>query len=144
MNIRVLIFEDEEMVRKLFIRLLQKKGYEIYDFEDPISCPLYEKAECNCPLNKMCADIIITDIKMPHTNGLKFVKEQKEKNCKVKNIVVISGLVTPDLKEDIEKLGYKCLRKPFDTSELFNILDEFEKNIDPDRELIDWDEIASQ
>ena len=142
MKIRVLIFDDEDMIRALFKIALKDKGYEIFDSATPASCPVYQNPECDCPLNEMCADIIISDIRMPEVNGLQFVKEQKKKGCKVTNIVLISAFVDKAIEKEATDMGCKILRKPFHIDELLAVLEEFEKNIDPNRTLAPWDEIG--
>lgn len=143
MKIRLLIFDDEVMIRKIFKIALQDKGYEILDFDNPSICPVYLEPECNCPLNTMCADIIVTDIRMPEVNGLDFIRKQKEKGCKVKNILVISGYADLGILNEVKKLEAKFLRKPFNIDEFIAIINEFEKNIDPNRKLTNWDEATS-
>ena len=139
MRLRVLIFDDEKMIRNLLKIALSERNYEIFDFENPSICPIYKNPECNCPLNEMCADIIITDIRMPYINGLEFIKKQKEKGCKVKSIVIISAFASYESIKEATDLGCIFLRKPFKIDELLTILDKFEQNIDPDRMLSDWE-----
>lgn len=137
-RIRVLIFDDEEMIRNIFKVALQGRDYEILDYENPAMCPVYLEPECNCPFNTMCADIIITDIRMPEVNGFEFIKKQKEKGCKVEHIVMISAYAADDMLKEIERLGVKFLKKPFSIDTFLAVIDEFEANIDPNRELSDW------
>jgi len=141
MTIRVLIFDDEDMIRQLFKNALSSRDYEILDFQNPSECPIYKKCKCDCKPNEMCADIIITDIRMPVVDGLTFIKKQRNKKCKVKNILMVSGYMSDKMKRMAAELGCICLRKPFDLDELMDVMDEFEKNIDPDRILIDWDSL---
>ena len=137
-KIRVLIFDDEEGIRNIFKMVLKGRDYEIFDFENPAMCPVYYEPECNCPLNTMCTDIIITDIRMPEVDGLEFVRKQKEKGCKVQNIMITSAYVEPDVLKEIEAMGVRFLRKPFNIDEFLAIIDEFEANVDPDRDLSNW------
>ena len=138
MKIRVLIFEDEIAIIRLYKMMLKDRGYEIRTFEDPTFCPLYKEKECICQFDCMCADIIITDIQMPKIDGLTFIKEQKEKGCKVKNIIVISAFINEGVQDDAKKLGCSFMQKPFDMKDLFKWLDACEKTIDPKRKLAKW------
>ena len=136
-KIRVLIFEDEAGIRVLYKMALKDRDYEILDFDNPSICSVYLDSECNCPLNTMCADIIITDIRMPVVNGLEFLRKQKEKGCKVQNIIVVSGFADKETVCSIEGMGAVFLRKPFVIGEFLTIIDIFEANIDSERKLSD-------
>jgi len=138
MKIRVLIFDDEVSIRRLFRIALERRGYEIFDFDNPSICPLYTQELCGCPSNKMCADIIISDIRMPSVDGISFIREQKEKGCKVQNVLITSAYIDPYVQKEVEELGCVCLKKPFHIDQFNAIIDMFEKNIDPDRELTEW------
>lgn len=72
MKIRALVFEDNDQLRSLISTILEMRGYEVFTFSEPGSCPLYLKDKCPCPLKHTCADIIITDINMPSVTGLDF------------------------------------------------------------------------
>ena len=84
-NLRVLIFEDNNFIRCALKDLLNELGYEVFTFQDPVASPLYGKGYCDCPTGKTCADIIISDVNMPFVSGLDFIKSQVHKGCKVKN-----------------------------------------------------------
>ena len=136
MDIRVLIFDDDESIRNLLKTIVKKRGYEIFDYNNPSLCAIGINDKCDCGINSKCADIIITDINMPIINGVDFIKSLKEKGCKVKNIIVISTV--DNVKELKLFLGehIRFLNKPFSIHELTSILDEFEQNINIERELL--------
>jgi DNA-binding NtrC family response regulator len=135
MQIRVLIFDDEDSIRNILTTVLKIRGYEIFSYKDPSECSIYTSEKCDCGLFQ-CSDIIITDIQMPITNGIDFINNLSSKKCKVNNILVISGgLDYYDINGNVEK-NIKFLQKPFSIHEISKILEEFEKNINPSRNLI--------
>ena len=138
MKLRALIFEDHEMVRSMMTSFLEDRGYEVFAFPEAESCPLYLSKECPCPLEYVCADLIITDIDMPGINGLDFIENQLKYGCKVKNIAVMSGTWTGARTKQAKKLGVHTFQKPWDMEEFCNWLDSCERNIDPERKLSDW------
>jgi len=132
------VFDDSEFIQRFFKSLLEKRGYEVLIFSDPDVCPLQHEHDCHCDSNHVCADIIISDIKMPKVSGLQFVDGQKEKGCKIKNIAFMSG---PWSKSDLkyaQELGCKVFHYPYTFEEINDWLDECEKNISPGRLLSNW------
>ena len=59
--------------------------------------------------------------------GLEFIENQKTKNCKIQNVVLISGGWTEETVGRAHELGCKTFSKPFPFDEFFIWLDEIEK-----------------
>jgi len=136
MKARVLIFDDDIFIRNILRTVLSRRGYEVIEFNNPSLFLMQKDEKCQCKNNEMCCDIFITDINMPFINGVEFIKKQKEKGCKVNNIIIISGGITNEIMEDVKKIDCVFLEKPFSLSSLNKTLDKFEKLIDSDRKLI--------
>jgi DNA-binding NtrC family response regulator len=139
-KIRALIFEDEPTIRLLFETVLKiRGGYEVITFEDPSESPLSKIAKCDCVNDKVCADIVITDINMPTINGLDFLENQYESCCKInmKNVAIMSGYWTDECIVRAEKMNAHILKKPFALEVIEEFLNKCEENIDFDKELID-------
>lgn len=69
MSQRILIVEDEEVIRKFLRVQLNKSGYEVFEAEDG------EKAILQLGHNRF--DLIICDILMPNKDGWQLMKEIK-------------------------------------------------------------------
>jgi DNA-binding NtrC family response regulator len=138
MNYRVLIFDDEKEIRQMLWELFDDRGYEVFTFPNPTLCPLNAKATCQCENGLMCSDVILSDLNMPLKNGLDFLEEQKKRGCKCKHIALMSGFLMDESIERAKSLGIKIFIKPFRMDEIFNWLDQIEKNIDPKRKLSDF------
>lgn len=67
-----------------------------------------------------CADIIITDLRMPVMNGDEFLEIQSQRGCKldIGNKAIISGVIDENSMHKIEDVGCHLIRKPFKLSEL--------------------------
>jgi len=143
-QIRVLVFEDDKGIQFLFKKILELRGYEILSFLDPTACPLHKQEECHCSDDIVCSDIIISDIKMPHLDGISFIKSQLEKGCCISpsNILVVSGYWTVDLKESADDMGVYIMKKPFKFSDINEWLIECEKRLDLTKELISVSELT--
>ena len=135
---RVLIFDDSSGIRSLLWIFFDAKGYEVFTFPNPASCPISHKKTCPCPLEQSCSDIILSDVNMPIKKGIDFLKEQIQKGCKCKNMALMSGNFA---NEDIfraEAMGLKLFKKPFRIEEIGKWVEERKKTIDPSRKLTDW------
>jgi len=143
MKMRILVFEDEFSVRKPLCSYLRLRGHEVLDFPSPVTCELVVSKKCTCPRDQACADLVITDMKMPEMSGLDLVRVLAEKGCKAptKNKIVISSSLSPDQEEEFRLLGCHYLHKPFDLEDLSELLQACEKNISPDRELVPIEEL---
>jgi CheY-like chemotaxis protein len=138
-KIRALVFEDEPTIRILFETVLKiRGGYEVVSFADPSDSKLSDFNPCSCE-NKLCADIVISDIKMPSMNGLDFLEQHFAQACQLNltNVAIMSGLFTDECEERAEKLNAFIMRKPFTINVIEEFLDKCEENIDFDKELID-------
>ena len=123
MNIRVFIFDDDELIRTTLGYFLTQEGYLVSDFAQPDHCSLYYDKDCICGVKKTCADIIITDINMPGEDGMSFIEIQIRKGCKVEHIAVMSGDWEDPLLEKAKNIGCEVLYKPFSIIKLKNWLD---------------------
>jgi CheY-like chemotaxis protein len=132
------VFEDNSVIRSALQQLLDKWGYEVLSYPEPGFCPLRTSDKCPCPPHHICADIIISDIDMPHVSGIEFIAGQIRKGCKVKNIALMSGGWSMNELNRADALGCKIFSKPFDAEELNEWLIECSKGFDPDRKLYNW------
>jgi CheY-like chemotaxis protein len=137
-HLRVVLLDDNKALRTVLSALFAQRGYEVLAFSDPTICPLQMLPACRCKENETCADVILTDLDMPKMNGLRFIENQKIKNCKCRHIAVMSGYLTNEDISRAEKLGCKVFEKPFDRKELFQWLDEIEKALQSERQLCNW------
>jgi len=135
MRIRVLIFDDDDAIRDLLKAVVKIKGYEIFDYRNPSECSISINEKCNCGQSQ-CTDVIMTDIEMPIVNGIEFINDLSSKGCKVNNILIISGQVEPQTMDDVKNKNIRFIKKPFSIRDILSVLEEFEKNINPSRTLI--------
>lgn len=112
MSKRVLIVDDEEVIRKFLKIHLDKLGYEVTEAEDGLKA--IER------IGERKFDLIICDVMMPNKNGWEVVKEVKE-NPGTSDIPVI--LLTAK-NDDVDMFkGYELganyyMTKPFTKAQL--------------------------
>lgn len=142
---RILLFEDEATTRRMLTTYLRTKGFEVLDFSTPVNCALMMEQRCTCPREHACADVIITDMNMPHMSGLELIRFQMEKGCHAppQNKAVISAALSPEQVEEFRTLGCHYLRKPFKLQELLDWIRSCEQNIPAGRKLTEIEEAWS-
>lgn len=67
---KILVVDDEEVIRELLIRTLESKGFNVETVENGLIA--LEKIKTNV------FDVLITDLKMPKINGIDVLKEIKK------------------------------------------------------------------
>lgn len=137
-KLRIILLEDNEELRRILSEVFAARGHEVLSFSNPAICPLQMIPECQCTANQTCTDIILSDLDMPNMNGLRFVENQKKKNCKCQNVVLMSGGWTEHELQRAQELGCKTLAKPFPLDEFLEWLDEAERSIESTRVLCNW------
>ncbi len=109
---RILIVDDEQNVRQLIAKILEKEGYEILT-----ACNGEEGLEI---FQKNNIDLIISDIKMPKMNGIEFLHKVKEQEPGV-GFILITAFATMETAIDAIKSGAQdYVTKPFDIKEILN------------------------
>ena len=108
---KILIAEDEPLMRKTISLKLEKEGYSIIDCIDGKEA--LEKIETENP------DMVITDIMLPYASGLEIIKAAKEKN-KAMAVIVLSALGQEKTIEEAFELGSDdYIKKPFNNNFVF-------------------------
>ncbi len=113
---RVLIVDDEEMIREEF-----REALEFEDFNVTTAASAIEAL-------KICDDaefdVIISDLKMPKMGGLEFLRELRERRVKAKLFVVSGHGAKSNEVEAIEIGATACFSKPLDVDMLVENIQE--------------------
>jgi len=104
---RTIIYDDEIILLNLFKRWMVQRGYEVLTFNEPEACSLYGKHSDKCTQEHKCADVVITDFKMPTMTGLELLQSQHQRGCKldVEHKAVISGDIEHENRKLIHEMG---------------------------------------
>jgi CheY-like chemotaxis protein len=116
---RVLVIDDEELLRATLRETLEEAGYEVADEADGVAgVRAFRDAR---------ADLVITDIIMPKKDGIHTIWELKQLAPDVK-IIAISGGVPGEPRSDLplaEAYGAsRSLQKPFSQQALLQTVAE--------------------
>jgi len=102
---KILIVDDDEAIRHLLRKILEKEGY---------TCGMAEDAEQAIDfLKKQSVDLVISDVAMPGKSGIQLLEEIKANHPMIPTLM-ISGISTKKTAETIITMGaYDFLLKPF-------------------------------
>lgn len=109
---KILIVDDEKVVRDIFKRFLTYQGFSV--------CEAQDGTEALEKINSDNFDLIIMDLRMPKVNGHDILEAMKANKKEVPTIVLTGSVDGSDL-DGLKKFGYTdkdILCKPVDLYEL--------------------------
>ncbi len=109
---RILVVDDDSLVRWYTERSLKKWGYEVItasNIHDAIK-----------HLNGGKFDVLLTDLRMPDGNGAELLEKISEIATNKPKVIVCSSFIAADMTTDIKKKDFIILKKPFNLWELRN------------------------
>ena len=113
-DISILIAEDEKQLLNSMVEYLELFFEKVYTAEDgQTAYEIYEKEK---------PDIIITDINMPHIDGLSMIGKIRKKDLQTKIIITTAHSEKEKLMQAIELHLVKYLVKPIQSNKLKELL----------------------
>ena len=91
MRRRVVIFDDEPLIRRALWTFFDQRNYEVLSFPEPGVCPLSRHQQCPCPEGTFCSDLVISDVNMFGKNGIDYLEELMQKGCRQRHFALMSG-----------------------------------------------------
>ena len=108
---KILIAEDEPIMRKTLELRLKKDGHEVIAAADG--------REALQRLSDTNPDLVITDIMMPYASGLEIVGEVKKRSDKKIPVIILSSMGQENVVVEAFNLGADdYITKPFSPNEL--------------------------
>ena len=124
--IKVLVLDDEKGLCKDLKEFFDYRGYKVF--------AATSGSEALSIVKKEHLDILVLDIKMEGVDGLKVLKEAKEKDPNVKAIM-ITALRSEDKKKEAFEIGAnEYITKPFNYDKVENVIIHLVNDILKDRE----------
>ena len=115
MNARILIVDDEEIIIRSCLRILDGDNYVVDSLQDGW--------EALRKIDEENYDVIILDIMMPKIDGLEVLQHVKERHPEI-DVIMVTGLSQIQTAVKAMKLGaFDYLSKPFDPDELKLVVD---------------------
>ena len=110
-NARVLIVEDEDIVRAFTVRGLTRLGYEVLEAADGIEALDIVAA------GGETIDLVVTDVVMPEMDGPTLFKQLRKTNPSLK-VIFVSGYPNEAFRETLGSEDVAFLPKPFSLEQL--------------------------
>jgi two-component system cell cycle sensor histidine kinase/response regulator CckA len=110
-NGRVLLVEDEDVVRSFAVRALTRQGYEVLEASDG------QEALDLVAANDGQIDIVVTDVVMPEMDGPTMFRELRKTNPSIK-VIFVSGYPNEAFRETLGSEDVAFLPKPFSLPQL--------------------------
>jgi len=107
---RVLIVDDEEQMRDLLTKVLDKNGYQVSAAGDG--------EQALAILEKEPVDLVVTDVRMPGVSGLEALKAIKELNPEIVVIIMTAFGSIDQAVQAVKEGAYDYINKPFKIDEM--------------------------
>ncbi|GEM_PF-5283353 len=115
---KILLVEDEEMVREYTMKILERNGHLVQAFSSGNDLLEFYK------LSKDSWDLLISDVVMPGKSGPDTVKILREHDCHIP-VLYISGYPDDEIqRHGLETFGMNFLHKPFKSQDFLNKITE--------------------
>ena len=106
---RILVVEDDPVLRQLMVLTMAEEGYEVEE-----ACDGGEALE---QAARMEFDVILLDIMMPKMDGWAFIERYTESEGQHARVIICSALIEADPRvADLPAVGF--LQKPFSLHDL--------------------------
>ena len=113
---KLLVVEDEEISRKNLEHILKKEGYDIIAVDSGVKALDL--------LNSQSFDLVITDLKMEHVDGMQVLRKTRELQPYTE-VIMITGYATVDSSVQAMREGaYYYIAKPYKIDEVRKIAQE--------------------
>lgn len=114
---RVLVVDDEALIRWSLNERLSSVGYEVQEAGDGASALTYFRE--GAPR----IDLVVLDLKLPDVDGVDLLKQIKCL-CPTCRVVLMTAFGTPDKLADARNNGaYDVVGKPFDLDEMLRVVE---------------------
>ena len=102
---KILVVEDEDIIRALFIKALTKEHYEVLCVHDG-----WEAIEC---IKHKKPDLVLLDFKMPGIDGVETLEKIRDMDKHIP-VILISAYLTDEIFKKTAKLNvFSYIRKLF-------------------------------
>jgi response regulator RpfG family c-di-GMP phosphodiesterase len=111
---RVLVVDDEKVIREILSEFLTMEGYVVRSVEDG------ERALAELRLRPY--DMVISDLKMPKVSGLQLLEKITEENINVLTVIMTGFGTVETAIEAMKKGAYDYILKPFKVEEVVHVV----------------------
>ncbi|MCC9043169.1 sigma-54 dependent transcriptional regulator [Myroides sp. M-43] len=110
MSHKILVIDDDVPFCEMLKTFLTKKGYIVSN--------AFSSTEAEQCINEGCYDIVLTDVRLPDSNGLELLKYIKSK-CRTAQVILMTGYTEIKTAVNAMKLGaFDYVAKPINPDEI--------------------------
>ncbi len=114
MKPRIAVLDDEPRMVEIIGMVLRREGYDVRAHSDP--------GEALAALEKQPADLLLTDLKMPGMTGVEVLTRARELDPDLPVILMTAHATIPTAIEAMKRGAFDYVEKPFDNTELKNLV----------------------
>jgi DNA-binding NtrC family response regulator len=107
---RILVVDDEERMRDLLVKVLERKGYQV--------SVCGNGADALDFLEREPADLVVTDVRMPGLSGMEALRAIKELNPEIVVIIMTAFGSIDQAVQAVKEGAYDYINKPFKIDEM--------------------------
>jgi DNA-binding NtrC family response regulator len=107
---RILVVDDEEQMRDLLAKVLERKGYQVAVAADG--------AEALAFLEREPADLVVTDVRMPGLDGMEALRAIKELTADTVVLIMTAFGSIDQAVQAVKDGAYDYVNKPFKIEEM--------------------------
>src|SRR5499427_9346896 len=111
---RILVVDDEKVIREILADFLNMEGYVVHTVEDG--------AEALKELHRRSYNLVISDLKMPNMGGLELIQRITEEGLPVLTVIMTGFGTVETAIEAMKKGAYDYILKPFKVEEVVHIV----------------------
>jgi response regulator RpfG family c-di-GMP phosphodiesterase len=111
---RILVVDDEKVIREILADFLNMEGYVVHTVEDGV--------EAMKELHRRSYNLVISDLKMPNMGGLELIQKITEESIPVLTVIMTGFGTVETAIEAMKKGAYDYILKPFKVEEVVHIV----------------------
>src|ERR1041384_4459754 len=113
-SLRVLVVDDEKVIREILSDFLTMEGYVVRTVEDGV--------EALKELQRRSYNLVISDLKMPNRGGLELIEKIADQQIPVLTVIMTGFGTVETAIEAMKKGAYDYILKPFKVEEVIHIV----------------------
>ncbi|HDQ44993.1 MAG TPA: sigma-54-dependent Fis family transcriptional regulator [bacterium] len=114
---RILVVDDEDVIRELLFEMLQRKSYTVETA--PTGKAALQMAE------EKAYDLIVSDIRLPDVSGMKILDRLKKKQPDLGIILITAYGSIKNAVRAMKQGAFDYITKPFDLDEIELVIDKY-------------------
>jgi DNA-binding NtrC family response regulator len=116
--LRILIVDDEALIRWSLNEQLSTAGYEVHEAGDGASALAYFSEE------SPQIDLVVLDLKLPDSDGVTLLRKIK-RVCPTCRVILMTAFGSPETLQSARDSGaYDVLAKPFDLDHMLRTVEQ--------------------